>query len=268
MVQALLEQIQDLERRVKDAPDTPAAESWSPPLAAGEKPDPDKIRQEAIDLAAKGRYEEALQRHIWYHNHALEYGGGQGAVRLSFALSAWAELARRYPKAKQALVEIRDRKTREITAGRGYSDLFQDVASINYYLQDEDATHALFKTMYGQDPALARECYFYAEELLVRKGEHALCLSLFPDFQGRFDLIRQNREADEKLAQQNPQMDRPEFRRQWEHRFVEQSRQLIEILVATGHPSDAENLRDQAVAISGDDRLKSAVADTRKKLGQ
>jgi hypothetical protein len=43
---------------------------------------------------------------------------------------------------------------------------------------------------------------------------------------------------------------------------------LIEILVATGHLSDAENIREQAVAIGGDDRLKTAVADARKKLGQ
>jgi hypothetical protein len=36
---------------------------------------------------------------------------------------------------------------------------------------------------------------------------------------------------------------------------------LIEILVAAGHKADAEKIRDQAVAILPDERLKSAMVD-------
>ena len=51
-----------------------------------------------------------------------------------------------------------------------------------------------------------------------------------------------------------------------EDRFVGQTRQLIEILVATGHKADAEGIRDQAVAILDDPRLKSAVSDVEEQV--
>ncbi|MBI5387681.1 MAG: protein kinase [Verrucomicrobia bacterium] len=245
-----------------------SVESWSPQLRTGEKPDPAKVHTEARDLTAQGRYEEALQRCLWFHQHALEFDPALSAVRLSYALADWMELARRYPKAKQALVEIRDRKTRAIAEGRGSLDLFHDVAAINQHLQEEDATLALMKTLHEKAPALAKQCYFYAEELLVKKGEYALCLSLFPDFQARFDLIRQGLAADQKIAQENPQMARPEFRKSSDNRFADQTCRLIEILVATGHKAEAQKTRDQAIALSENPRLKSAVSDAEKKTGR
>ena len=117
----------------------------------------------------QGKYEEALQRHIWYFNHALDYDQGQTGVRLSFALSQWVELGRRYPKAKQALLEIRDHDSQLLASGQGYAKLFMDVNAINNYLGQEDATLALFKNMNETDPKLASECYYYAEDLLPKK---------------------------------------------------------------------------------------------------
>ena len=136
-----------------------AAGSWSPPLWPGEKPDLWKILEEAKQLASTGHYEEALQRYLWHFNHAQEYGdwNWQNAVRVTSALSEWEELGRRYPKARQALIEIRDNKTREIVEGRGYAELFQDVQAINRELQDDDATYALFKTIRDSDPKLVEQ---------------------------------------------------------------------------------------------------------------
>jgi hypothetical protein len=268
LVKAALAQIQELEQKVRQAPDWAATEIWSPSLGQGEKPDPAKILQEASALAAEGRFAEALQRHIWYHNHALEYAASQSAVRLSFALSAWIELGRKYPQAKQALVEIRDRKTREIAAGQGYFAMFHEVASINHYLQDEDATCALFKTVQKLDPALATQCYFVAEDQLVKKGEYELCLKSIGDTQAWSDRLRREVDMYDELARKNPALDRPESRSHSTRHFVEKTCQLIEILVATGHKADAEKIREQAATFNNDPRLKTAVQDALKKLGQ
>jgi hypothetical protein len=51
-----------------------------------------------------------------------------------------------------------------------------------------------------------------------------------------------------------------------EDRFVGQTRQLIEILVGTGHKAEAENICDQAVAVLDDPRLKSAVSDVEEQI--
>ena len=147
-------------------------EKWSPTVVPGEKPVPSKILEEARNLMNQGRYEESLQHHLWYFNHATEYDSGQSAVRLSFALSDWAELGRRYPRAKQAIVEIRDRDTQKLLDGEGDFSLFQDVQNLNRELQNDDATYTLFKTIEQRDPALARQCYFAMQSMLAKKGEY------------------------------------------------------------------------------------------------
>jgi hypothetical protein len=272
---------------------TPAStEVWSPSFLANERPDLQKILEEAKTLMTQGRYEEALQHHIWYHNHALEYDQGQTGVRLSFALSNWVELGRRYPKATQALIEIRNRDTQKLAGGQGYFNLFMDVANINRVLQDEDATYALFKEIQQKDPALAQQCYFVVESLLVQKGEYETCGKYLGDPQFRFETARNAyvmelgnqkrmaaaRQMVESNRKQNgtngapPVASLPDtsdlMKKAAADRFVGQICQLIKILVATGHKAEAENIRDQAVAVLDDPRLRSAVSDAEAGVQQ
>lgn len=278
-----------------------SAETWSPSLGPGEsaagrikrlgqelaslsfaptnRPDASKVLAEAQDLAAKGRYEEALQRHIWYHNHALEYDRGQSGVRLSFALSSWMELARKFPKARQALVEIRDRDQREFIEGAGYFDLFLELSSINRTLQEQDETVAVFKAILKKDPDLAKQCYPIVEDLLVQKQEYSVCLGFIPDAQARFRSMRDELErmlAINRLPAAPGQMAPPRplrppgmdatLRRLATDRFVAQVRVLVEILLASGRTADAESIRAQALTVMDDPRLVSAILDAQKRL--
>ena len=281
------------EQNATNSPAKASAETWSPTLAPGEKPDLQKILGEAKTLMEQGRYEDALQRHLWYFNHALEYDQGQTGVRLSFALSQWVELGRRYPKAKEALIEIRNRDARMLVEGKGYANLFTDVQAINRELQDENVTYELFKTIREKDPQLAGQCYFWVESLLVAKGEYQWCYDHMGDPQFRFDSIRRSfdmeranhlrmaatqqktRQMIAEMNQKNGWTNVPSFsppdtsemmKKSANDRFVNQTRQLIEILVATGHQADAEKIRDQAVAVLDDARLKSAVSDAEAQV--
>jgi predicted Ser/Thr protein kinase len=269
-----------------------SAETWSPTLAPGEKPDFQKIMGDAKELMNRGQYEEALQREIWYFNHS-RFKPGQGGVRLSFALSDWIELGRRYPKAKQALIEIRDRGTYEIKAGRGYSELFSEVQAINHELQDDDATYALFLTMRTNDPQLAGQCYIYMENSLVAKGEYQWCYDHMGDPQTRFDRIHQflDMQLDNRrrMAENRPRTIQRTAEWNQQHgmtnmrafsppdtsgmlgtmatnNFVGGACQLIEILVGTGHADVAQNIRDQAVKVVDDARLHSAMEDAQTKI--
>lgn len=244
-----------LERASKPATPSAAAESWSPALTPGEKPDLQKIRKEADDLMKQGRYEEALQRHIWYFNHALAHGESD-PVRLSFGLSEWNELARRFPKARQAMIEVRDRDTQVFAKGGGEGDLFAEVANLNRELRDDDATAALFKSIRRKDPALASRCYFYAEDVLARKGEYALCSSYIGNPEARFQAIRTSWAIEKKLDPAGNASNR----------FVASTCQLIEILVGAGRKAEAETIRDEALALLDDARLKSAVSDTEERI--
>jgi tetratricopeptide (TPR) repeat protein len=267
-----------------------------PALAPADKNDWQQILQDAKNLMTQGRYEESLQRYIWYHKHEPESGDAyQNVVRITSAISDWMELGRHYPKARQALIDIRNQETRQLKEGRGYADLFTDVQAINRELQEEDATYALYQTIREKDPQLAAECYFWVEGLLVSKGEYQWCYDHMGNPEFRFESIQRGYEgeissqermaetqerAKKMIAEMNqkhgwtnaPAYSPPDtsamIRKSAADRFVGQTRQLIEILVATGHQADAEKIRDQAVAVLDDGRLKSVVTDAEQRIAQ
>ena len=244
-------------------PAAASAELWSPMVEQGEKPDPNKVFDEAKALRERGEYEQALQRHIWYHNHALEFRPSLTGVRLSFALADWIELGRRYPKARQALIEIRDSKTREIDQGRGHSELFSEISSLNSYLQAEEETSALFKRIHQKDPALAAQCIHYARDALVKSREYELCLKYIPNVQEDFERTRESWVDDKARAESSNNAQ--QFRQWADKRFVSEVSQLIEILAGAGRKAEAEKIRVQAAALVDDPQFKSAEADPASK---
>jgi hypothetical protein len=234
-------------------------------------------------LMEQDRCEEALQRQIWYFNHALQYGE-VNPVRLSFGIMNWAELGQHYPKAKQALIEIRDRDAREFSEGRGRAELFLEIQNLNRVLQDDGATVTLFKTIYQQDKQLAGLCYGYAENLLMQKGDYDLYLKIIGDPQAHSESIRRGlqvqREHQQRMEEMRKQYPVPAPRlpggafaptdmgQMATNNFVGEVCKLVEILVATGHKTDAEKIRDQAAAVLDDPRLQSAVSDAEQKIGK
>ena len=287
---------QFVERSTLFPPELPApsasVEHWSPRLAPGTKPDLQAILSAAKAYTAENRYEESLQHHLWYHNHALEYEPeAQRGVRLSFALIDWAQLGRKYPKAREALLEIRDRDLHEFAQGRGSVALFKDIAAINEQWGYDSTTCRLFKYLKDQQPELATRCYPVAEDALVKKGEYALCLAYIGDGQARFEAHCRNWEqqakweqhmsqvtgqgqqkADEVMAQNGQRrpagMPSPMPPPAADNLLVKHTRQLIEILVGAGHKADAQNICTQALALVDDPRLQSAISDAEKKIGK
>ena len=271
---------------ITNAPST-SIETWSPTLAPGEKPNLQEILNSAKSLMDEGSYEESLQHYLWYFDHSRNDAGQRG-VRLSFALSDWIELGRRYPKARQALVEIRDADTRRFSDGEGYSDLFQEVAGINQYLGDDQATLALFKTMEQRDPQLAQQCFLFVENLLVKNGDYETCRKYLGDPEAAFERIHQSWQRMKQFEEQNAARNEEQRKRFQEmaktnslyahlpqfpspppfadQNFAAQTRQLIEILVATGDKAEAEKIQGEALTVLNDPELKSAVSDAEAKI--
>jgi hypothetical protein len=276
-------------------PELPApsasVEHWSPALRPGTKPDLFAILSAARDYTAANRYEESLQHHLWYHNHALEYEPeAQRGVRLG-ALQDWAALGRKYPKAREALLEIRDRDLHEFAAGRGSVTLFKDIAAINEQWGQHSTTCRLFKYLKDQQPELAKRCYPVAEDALVKKGEYALCLAYIGDGQARFkvhfenwerlakweqhmgQVLRQGHQKAEEVMAQNGQK-RPAGMPSFipppaaDNLLVGDTRQLIEILVGAGQKSNAQNICTQALPLVDDPRLQTAISDAEKRIGK
>ena len=210
---------------------------------------------EARSLAREGKYEEALQRHVWFHENALKKEPALVGVRLSFALTDWIRLGEKYPKARDTLVKIRDRDTKELVSGKGSFDLFHDVSAINKYLEEVPKTVALFKTIAKKEPELAVKCYRVAEPHLVASREYKLCIEYTPDTLKRFEAIRKTREDHIKLAETKGD----QFKDIGDRFFLLETCRLIEIMAGAGKKQDAEKIREKALAIRGDDMMKEAI---------
>jgi hypothetical protein len=242
-----------------------SAETWKPETLPNGKVDLNQVRDEIQARMNAQDYEGALQRQIWYFSHALEHGE-VNPIRLSFGIMHWGELGRRYPKARQALVEIRDQRVGEFERGGGYSELFSEVQNVNRELGEPSATATLFRSIERRDPQLARQCYPYAESVLVEQGDYTSCLKYLGDPQARFAFLRDARERTMGMLDRMPTANQANKRKQANDTFVNECRKLVEILVGIGRTPEAQTLANQAIAVLNDPRLQSAVADAEGRV--
>lgn len=120
--------------------------------AGGNEPPPggydaqyvETVLADARSFASQGMYEEALQKHIWYHENALKYAETAASFRLTFALNSWVLLGEKYPKAKEALAKIRDGALTKLKADPKDDALFAEVEAINFALKDMKAARDLY----------------------------------------------------------------------------------------------------------------------------
>jgi tetratricopeptide (TPR) repeat protein len=245
--------------------------------------------QKARTLYENGRYADSLQCYLELHTQART---SPNSPLLKIALPSWIGLGEKYPKAKQALVDIRDQDTRELSQGRGALQLFREVADINDALGNNAATVELFKRIRRDRPSLAHEGYLFVEPVLVRCGNYQLCLDCIGNPETRFKLycytFKQLQAFHQGVSERFTNTTRKEEFRQLPGRppiqpyqpanlgeiglkhtrdsYADEVCRLIEILVGTGHHEEAERIRDQAVAVLDHPRLKSAVTDADQKL--
>ena len=103
---------------------------WQPP----EKPDPSTILREAERDMRAGRFEDALAKHVWYHENALKHDDGQTGVRRSFALADWLELGKKHAPALAKLEAYRQEARKQVlpfAEARGYltdEDVFREIS--------------------------------------------------------------------------------------------------------------------------------------------
>lgn len=146
------------------------SEDWVPP----EKPVPWNILREANEDAREARYEIALAKHIWYHEHAEEHDGPGKSYRLSIALRRWHELGKRYPPALKKLMGYRDRAIERAKKGGDVTAAFQEYAEINRQLGQHDLTSKSFRWFDEHDPKVAEAVTSSASQALLATGEYEL----------------------------------------------------------------------------------------------
>jgi hypothetical protein len=147
------------------------AMAWTPPA----DPDPKQILKEARADARSGQLAHAAAKHRWYHDNVLGLMPSQSGVRMSFALSDWYELAKRYEPARRDFVAARDATAAKVKLG-GYrlEPAFRDLATMNERLADWKSTRDAFADVATQDEQLARVLVDSALPALVQLDDYAL----------------------------------------------------------------------------------------------
>ncbi|MGV3723682.1 MAG: hypothetical protein ACO1SX_22520 [Actinomycetota bacterium] len=139
------------------------------------EPDPRQILHEARQLAGMGRHAEALEKHLWFHHHALEHRPSLYGVRLSYALRDWLQLGAVYPPALEALKKERDACADRVRSGEGDRLVFNDFKAINRTLGEDGLTREMFVWLDIHLPIRAAEVMDLALPALLKAQEYSLC---------------------------------------------------------------------------------------------
>lgn len=146
-----------------------------------------RVLREARLLVKSGQYAAALEKYIWFHDHALDFDRMLVGVRLSYAIDEWVDLGAVYPPAREALERVRDIKTQSLSQGTYDVMLFHDVASINRAFGEVRRTRDLFKIIAEADRSVAEKCFRIALDSLVDTKEFALARSFVTDPQEQIE---------------------------------------------------------------------------------
>jgi tetratricopeptide (TPR) repeat protein len=209
-------------------------------------------------LFLEGKYEEALQQQLWFHE-ASKTSPGMGGVRLSYALSQWLELGQKYPKALDALKSIRDQHEKMLLSGKGGYAEFSEYSSINKILKEDDKTYNVFKQLHAQYPDIAVQCFRTALDLIIERKDYELCGAYIKDPVKWYEEIRQMREMSVNIAKTNPTLNNAMFKDYMDGAFVKQTSQLIDIMINLKKWDDAKEIQKRALRYLPDHRLEEAI---------
>lgn len=208
-------------------------------------------------LAAEGKFEQALEKHVWFHNHALEERPSYYGVRLSYALSDWVELGKRYPQALVTLRDIGEEKTARLLAGEANWELFHDVESINDHLNESIATVDLFKKLGVAQPEFAASVYDLAEEALIAAGEYGLAKKYLGDPMARFAKAKQRFDGGMEYAESSRGGDAS--RKAFESIFADEIVRIITVFDMTGDSDMAREVQSKALVVLDSPVIRNAI---------
>jgi hypothetical protein len=220
---------------------------------------------ETREMVRGGRFEEALERMVWFHHHALDYGPGMAGVRLSFALSDWKQLGDVYPPARAALVATRDTTLQQLLENPGESRHFQDLNGLNRVLGEESLILDVFAQLAAEHPEAAKNHWSSPDRpgTATRLALEAKRLDLLRahgvDLLLEFDRERQQRESMIRAVERGDPRIAERAKQSVDRRLVEQSLLLIEIGLALGQEANARTIQERALAIIPDQRIRGAI---------
>lgn len=241
--------------------DSPA---WTPP----DDPDPTKIGQEARQDQSEGRYEVALAKRLWYHRHALEFEPHLSAVRLSFAIGYWHDLAKVYPPAMEAMLAEREAVREKLHSGSADFETFSEFVAFNRQLGENESTVEEFERLHVVEPATAKLLYRTAEDALVAARLYELCgayLEPVKRLEFASHVYRLQRQFEEERSE-NPQGIQPP--RTARNFYVRDVATMLALLSHNSRWEEAERFAEEALTVLDEDSESARAVFGRAVYGE
>jgi len=240
---------------------------------AGRENDPSARADFADVLAQKGLYAEALEQYLWCFDHGLEHEEAYAGVRLSFLLADIVELAKKYPPARAALVERRDRRESAPLEELQEFAHIQELTALNKYLGDQERSLALFDRLVEQDAPAAAARRILADligEDLMRSKRYAPYLAAVGDPLSCLERKVRNYqtflefEARQAESEGQATSSPAEYMKGSVVRFANL---LYEATLGAGRPDDASKVLEFALAFDGSVRAWTGMIEAAVRAG-
>lgn len=220
--------------------------------------DPREVLRDARQCVKSRDYAAALEKYIWFYEHALDANRLLVGVRLSYAVCEWADLGQVYPPALRALEEVRDASTSSLMNGDDDSSLFHDVKAINGALGQVERTRDLFKIIAAANRAFAEKCLPLALESLVLTKEFRLARSFMLDLQGEVDRFA--------LPFKSPSTSTPSSSKEQKQDilvriYVKNVGLLLQVLIGSGDEVEAKRIRQYALDCVTDQQIRDMITE-------
>jgi hypothetical protein len=219
-----------------------------------------KVLREARQLVKSEQYAEALEKYIWFHDHALDFDPALAGVRLSYAILEWVDLGALYPPAREALERVRDSKTESLMKGTYDVKLFHDVASINRAFGQLERTSFLFKTISDADRGAAEKLFRIALDSLVDTKEFSLARSFMPDPQKQIEQFARPFKFSFQSAP-SVSAEFPDPQEVFVRIYVKNVSKILQVFLEVGEENVANNLRQYALECVADAELRDRIME-------
>jgi hypothetical protein len=233
-----------------------AGSTWVPP----ESPNVELIYKQASEDMRAGRFDDAGAKLLWFHRNAVALAPSYSAVRLSFAVGMWGDLARQHPPTMQQFRDERDRTWQALqTEPTGRRQRAHELFAMNKAIGDFEQSTAVFDWLDREQPSLAIDLLDEALPALVATQSVSLAARrLHPDL-----LFKQRRETLSmlrKYAAERPGERGDGMGSAGERMFAQSISRAVWVLVQAQRRPEAEQLAQRTRAELTDPRTLADLA--------
>lgn len=190
-----------------------------------------QVLDEARAAYSNDDYKLSLEKYEWFFEHALDEDNASFyGVRLSYCLSEWMELGKKYPEADLRLQAIFHECLERLDRTRK-PEYFHDYVSISKYLNQTPKAVSRFIHYHNSDTELAKSILPYVWPQLIESEAWEVCNSYVEDHRSKYAGIIGMYHAAIGVCNSNPDLGGEDFENQIRGKYVSNVSNLLAVLV-------------------------------------